>query len=366
MRVLIDATAVRGEQSGLRTYALGLASALERHTEMEVVVAAATALPSAHAETIQVPANLARVERRALWRERNLARLVRARSIDVVLAPLAELPIRHLPVPTVAVVHDVGPLVAPALYGRARAARYWLGLRHAVRAAAGVVCVSETTRLALYGALGVDPAKCRVIGQAAILPVLPRQPRLEAPTILYVGSAHPHKNLITLIEAFSLEPSIEASLVIAGPATREQHERLIRACERFGVTRRVTFEGFVSEERMATLYSTALALVLPSLYEGFGIPLLEAFAARVPAVVSDLAALRETARDAALYVSQPLEPRAWRDALQRMAADEELREELVRRGSERAHAYSWKSIAQEFAGYFDELVPASDSARQTT
>jgi glycosyltransferase involved in cell wall biosynthesis len=357
MRVLIDASALRRHQSGLRTYTLGLVSALERHGDIDVAVATSTGLSAPRVETIHVPATLERVERRAIWRERKLAGLVKAHSIDLLVAPLAELPIRRLPVPTVVVIHDVGPIVAPALYGLPRSARYWLGIRHAVQAATGVVCVSETTFLGLYAALGVDPSKCRVIGQATQLPVLPHQaPTASEPTVLYVGSAHPHKNLTTLIRALSISPPIEGKLVIAGPSTPGQRARLVRECEQFGVTDRVTFEGFVSDERMAELYSTAFALVLPSLYEGFGIPLLESFQAQVPAVVSDLPALRETGQDAALYVSRILDPRAWRDALERVLTSGSLREELVRKGTERARAFSWEFVACAFVDYFREIA----------
>jgi glycosyltransferase involved in cell wall biosynthesis len=106
--------------------------------------------------------------------------------------------------------------------------------------------------------------------------------------------------------------------------------------------------GFVPAEELAGLYRSAHALVLPSLYEGFGLPVLEAMVAGTPVVASDIPSLREVAGQAALFVDRPLDPAAWREALARICTDAELREELVRRGRVEAERHSWPEVAGRF------------------
>ncbi|MBA2294090.1 MAG: glycosyltransferase, partial [Actinobacteria bacterium] len=108
--------------------------------------------------------------------------------------------------------------------------------------------------------------------------------------------------------------------------------------------------------RLMTLYREASALVLPSLYEGFGLPVLEAMQSGTPVVASDIPSLREVAGDAALYVSRPLDAGCWREALIRISTDPDLRAELSRRGTDAATQFSWDEVGRRFSALLHRVA----------
>jgi glycosyltransferase involved in cell wall biosynthesis len=330
---------------------MGLIGALAGRSELALVVAASVDDVDGFGAVQRVPVSprTQGVVARALWRERNLARLARSLGADVVLTPVPELPLRRLPIPSVVVVHDVGPLVAPAFYSLAKKLRYEIALRRTCRLASTVVCVSNATLLGLHASTGIDPERCEVIGEGPqLLDAAEGREDEGEPYYLYVGSLDVRKNVATLLEAVTgAEPALPARLVLAGPVERSTAATLRTAVGR--ADERVVHLGFVDMERLAGLYGDAAALVLPSLYEGFGLPVLEAMKLGVPVVASDIAAVREVAGDAALYVSRPLDPRSWRDALVRVADDRELRDELVRLGALAAAEFSWEEVGARFS-----------------
>jgi glycosyltransferase involved in cell wall biosynthesis/GT2 family glycosyltransferase len=352
VRVLVDAANLKPGQGGIRTYTLGLIAALAAEPGLSLVVASSVddVASLGPVELIRLSPRTRGVAGRALWRERNLPRLVRETGAEVVLFPVPELPVRRLDVPSLVVVHDVGPLIAPAYYTPGKRLRYIAALRRACRSATGVVCVSETTLAGLHAATGISAARCEVIGEgpqplaAAAGGVAP-----EEPYLLYVGSLDPRKNVDTLLETMAADPRLPQRLLIAGPAEPAERARLERRLARLDAGDRVRHLGFVEPERLAALYGSAVAVLLPSLYEGFGLPVLEAMALGVPVVAADIPSVREVARDAVVYVSQPLDPRCWHDVLRRVAADEELRAALSARGLRAAEQFSWQDVGRRFA-----------------
>ena len=262
-----------------------------------------------------------------------------------------ELPLRRLPVPSVIVVHDVGPLVAPAFYSFPKRLRYQAVMPRACRLATSVVCVSQATLMSLHAATGIDPRRCEVIGEGPqLLGATPAAPSPAEPYLLYVGSLEARKNVNTLIDAVALaEPPLPATLLIVGPVDARATAALQRRLVEAGAADRVRYLGFVSPDTLTTLYRDASALVLPSLYEGFGLPVLEAMQSGTPVVASDIPSVREVAGDAALYVSRPLDAACWGDALARICADPSLRNELARHGAEAAAQFSWSHVGQRFS-----------------
>jgi glycosyltransferase involved in cell wall biosynthesis/GT2 family glycosyltransferase len=355
LRVLVDATNLKPGQGGIRTYTIGLIQGLSAQPDVSLVVAASVEDVAAVGpmKLVRVPARTRGVISRALWRERNLASLVRAEQVDVVLTPVPELPLRKLPVPTVIVVHDVGPLVAPAFYSFSKRLRYRAVLPRTCRNATSVVCVSHTTLLGLHSATGLDTEGCQVIGEGPQLfgeGVPARVETGDEPFFLYVGSLEPRKNINTLVDAFAeADPPLPARLFIVGP---EDTRAAAALSDRLGARPhgdRVQHLGFVDPERLTTLYRNATALVLPSLYEGFGLPVLEAMEAGTAVVASDIPSLREVGDDAAQYVSRPFDAACWRDELTLVANDAGLREALVRRGRENARRFTWSHVGEQFS-----------------
>jgi glycosyltransferase involved in cell wall biosynthesis len=162
--------------------------------------------------------------------------------------------------------------------------------------------------------------------------------------LLSVGETRPYKNIPRLLEAFARLDAPGLDLVLVG--RHDPRERDLRAlAERLGVGGRVRFLGFVPDEQLAALYSGAVAFVFPSLYEGFGIPLLEAMACGCPVVTSDLASMPEVCGEAAVYVD-PSDADAIAAGMASVVGDREMSAALARRGLERAARFSYRSAAE--------------------
>lgn len=355
LRVLIDASCLKRQQGGIRSYTLGLTSALGRVEGFGVVLA--TPFPDdvrdGRIAKHPVPASVASPMQRAFWRETRLPGLVRRYESDIVIVPIHEQPIRRLPVPTVMVMHDLGPLVAPALYGRTRWTRYLLTLPHAVKAASAIVSMSHATQADLYGNFNVDLAKCRVIETGTQeLPAVNGAPRpIKEDYALYVGTLMRHKNIRTLVRAYAVDDGrLPAKLVLAGPHQDEERQAVDTWAREASVpTNRIVQLGYVPAQVLAALYQHASVCVLPSLHEGFGAPIIEAMRSNTPFVASDIPAHREVAQDAARYVSETLSPAAWRDAIGDVYMDSAIRERMRAKGAGRARYYTWERVGAEWA-----------------
>jgi glycosyltransferase involved in cell wall biosynthesis len=182
---------------------------------------------------------------------------------------------------------------------------------------------------------------------------------LNGAFILYAGNIKPHKNVDRLIEAYSIlrRRGVEhAKLVIAGEEI-SKYPSLRRLVHRFQLHQHVRFFGFVPEATLAALYRLASVFVFPSLYEGFGLPPLEAMAAGAPVVTSNVSSLPEVVGDAALLID-PMDAGAIAEAMGRVLSDPDLRADLIGRGHARVQAFSWdrsvariSEISQEVAGH---------------
>jgi glycosyltransferase involved in cell wall biosynthesis len=178
---------------------------------------------------------------------------------------------------------------------------------------------------------------------------------LDRPYVLTVGNLQPRKNLIRLLEAFgSLVESggHDIDLVIVGPR-RFRAEDITQAAG--PMTGRVHFTGYVSDRQLAALYLCSTVFVLPSLYEGFGLPVLEAMAHGVPVVCSDAGALPEVCGDAAILFN-PLSPEDIASALDRVLSDTPLRLRLSEAGTSRARQFSWKATAERTAAIYRRAI----------
>jgi glycosyltransferase involved in cell wall biosynthesis len=194
--------------------------------------------------------------------------------------------------------------------------------------------------------LGVD-ARYQPVDDKARLTTLNERYGLEHPLLLAVGTIEPRKNYPRLIEAFAMarhEPHGPRMLAIAG-GDGWLYDETFHAVERHGVADMVRFLRYVPEADLPVLYSAADALVMPSLYEGFGLPVLEAMACGTPVVCSDGGSLREVAGEAALMIS-PTDVDSLAHALHRVTSDEGLRHDLRARGLKRAQGFTWEATAR--------------------
>jgi glycosyltransferase involved in cell wall biosynthesis len=242
-----------------------------------------------------------------------------------------------------------------------------------------VVTVSEFSKQDMARRLGVPSEKIRVIPNGIRTPH-PRRPKLEEELtrrfglergfVLYVGGIHERKNVPRLIAAFARlvrGTGYRGNLLVTGRISGAPYqEQMRRVCEaavqRAGMERRVTFTGFVSDEELDTLLRRAACLVYPSLYEGFGIPVLEAMNAGTPVLTSSTTALPEVADGAALLVD-PNDEEAIAAGMAHLIRDPRLRAALVRRGKQWAASFSWERTARAYLDLFRELSQGGAAER---
>jgi glycosyltransferase involved in cell wall biosynthesis len=240
-------------------------------------------------------------------------------------------------------------------WGTAAAVRTMAVLtRISAKSANRVITISEAARDDIVRNFGLDAGKIDVTPLGVRIPGEATRIEPEVPTILCVAQKRPYKNLPSLIHALAELPDPRTVLVLPGAHTEHEDELRLLA-ERLGVLDRVHFPAWVADERLHDLYASATCFVLPSLIEGFGLPVLEAMARRVPVACSNRPALPEVAGDAALLFD-PTDQAAVTDALRRLLTDAGLRESLAAKGLERARLFSWRRTAEETLASYTRAI----------
>jgi glycosyltransferase involved in cell wall biosynthesis len=271
---------------------------------------------------------------------------------------------------SVVTLHDLAFMLYPSTHTPASRA-YYAATGESVRRAERVIAVSQRTASDAVRLLGVEPSRIRVVHEAAAPGFSPRP--LEAlaplaarlgfetdpnrPYILFVGTLEPRKNVPLLLEAFArLRRQLDAQLLIVG-GRGWLDEPILAAHARSGVGDAARFLGSLAEEDLAVLYSHAGVFALPSLYEGFGLPLLEAMACGAPVACSNAGPLPEVAGDAALML-KPEDAEEWAAAMLDVLTNTTLRAELRRRGFARVQDFSWQHTAQATREVYREALLA--------
>jgi glycosyltransferase involved in cell wall biosynthesis len=295
-------------------------------------------------------------------------------KIDLLHCPYWSNPVWS-PWPTVVTVHDVIQFVLPE-YAWRKISRVYFGVVSAgARRADAVITVSECSKRDIVKLLGLAPERIHVIGNAVdeslypvrdawLLKSVRERYGIEPRFVLYFGGFDLRKNVPRIIEAYGRLPEALRrvyQLVIAGryqhlghplyPDPRETIRRL-------GLESHVVFTGQIREQDKAPLYSAATVFAFPSLYEGFGMPVLEAMACGTPVVTSTLSALPEVAGDAGLLVD-PYDPDAICQALAELLESQARRDELSRRGLERARRFTWRQVAEQTVRVYKETLCGS-------
>jgi glycosyltransferase involved in cell wall biosynthesis len=300
---------------------------------------------------------------RILWEQAFQPAALRQTGVDLAHGPAFVAPLAA-PCPTVVTVHDLSFLRFPHLFRPANRLYLRLFTRASVRRARQVIAVSahaadETVRL-----LGADPHKVHVVyhGVDPLFRPLPpdevaawREARgLPERLMLAVGTLEPRKNLPRLIEAFANLRRPDLTLALVGG--RGWYEQEIFTCvERLGVKGQVIFPGYVANEELLWWYNAATVFAYPSLYEGFGLPVLEAQACGTPVLTADSSALPEAAGDGALLVD-PYRVEAIAEGLRRLLDDEGLREQMRQRGLAHAARFNWQHAAAETVAVYHQAL----------
>ena len=372
----IDYTAAYEQGAGIGRYVRGLIRALATHdrsTSYRLFVAGAPrdGLPAAPGPNFQwrptriTPRWFARVWHRLqlpLPVETFTGRVRLFHATDFTLPPT-------LPgTKTLLTVHDLSFVRAPETSTPVLKAYLDRVVPRSARRATHVLADSQATKddlIELYGMppekitvllSGVNPEFKPVTDTNSLRAVRQRYQIPDNPYILSIGTVQPRKNYARLITALAaLGPAHEdVHLVIAG-GRGWLDSPIFRAVYDQGLEDRVHFIGFARDEDLPALYSGAACLAYPSLYEGFGFPVLEAMACATPVVTSTISSMPEVAGDAALLVD-PYSVDAIAEALGRLLSDSELRETLVRRGIEQAAQFTWGRTARHLREIYDGML----------
>ena len=278
---------------------------------------------------------------RILWEQTILPLEASRYKIDVLFNPGFTAPI-FAPCPCVTVFHDLQHKRHPEHFRWFDLPFWRLFLWASAHRSQKLIAVSEATRADLLRFYRLPEASIVVVPHGVDSALFALRRLQTEPFVLCVSTLHPHKNIERLIRAYARK-NRDYRLVIAG--FRGFHAQAIeKLIGDLSLGSHVQITGWIEREELYRLYDRALALVYPSTFEGFGMPVLEAMAAGVPVACSDIPPLREVAGDAALYFD-PLEEDALAAALDSIVSDEPLRARLAHAGRERARTFTWERSA---------------------
>ncbi len=365
MRIAIDARLVSYIEGGTSRYTVSLVRAMAAlGTSHELVVLEGRKSKGNPGWPEDVERRLLRTPPHHRYEQMALPLELLALGADLLHSPDFIPPFRR-PCRSVITIHDLAFLRYPDLL-TPESSRYYGQVGRAVKSADQVIAVSEATRRDVLELLKADLAKVTVVYEAAgddcvPLPeaeVAAHRRRLGLPErfILFVGTIEPRKNVPVLLKAFARTwKKLRVPLVVVG-RKGWLYDEVFRTKEALGLGDEVTFVGPVNGGQLVYYYNAADCLVLPSLYEGFGLPVLEAMACGKPVVTSNVSSLPEIVGDAGLTVA-PADEEGLADAIVKVLSDDGLSGYLSQQGLRRARRFSWDRAAREtFAVYRKALA----------
>jgi glycosyltransferase involved in cell wall biosynthesis len=280
---------------------------------------------------------------RILWEQTVLPLRARARSLDVLFNPGFTAPVIHA-CPNVTVFHDLQHIRHPEFFRTVDRPFWRLALWLSVLSSAHIIAVSRSTAGDLQQHYGRSLRTVTVVPHGVDPHFFQLDRTILEPYVLCVSTLHPHKNIERLMRAFA-RADLKKRLVCAGMLGFHA-QRLHEVRTDLGLGGSVEFTGWIPRHQLLQLYERAHAVVYPSTFEGFGMPVLEGMAAGIPTACSSIPVLREVGGDAVLYFD-PHDEDAIVKSLRSICHDEQLRTRLARAGRSRAQQYTWQRTAGE-------------------
>jgi glycosyltransferase involved in cell wall biosynthesis len=293
---------------------------------------------------------------RLIWEQTRFPGLIGRTRIDLLHSLHYTKPLR-LPCASVVTFHDMTFFLYPHLHTRARRWFFPQMMRLSAKQADAIISVSESTRRDAIRLLGIDPEKVsttqlgvdavfRVINDLQAKEEIVSKYDLPEKFILYLGTIEPRKNLSLLIRAYRLlvDSGTRLKLILVGKYGW-MYEEVCKLVSELNLEEMVRFTGYIPQEQLPLVYNLASLFVYPTIYEGFGLPVLEAMACGVPVITSDIASLPEIVGEAGILVPTG-DLDALFDAMKLVTHDKELREKLTNQGLLRARDFSWERTAQ--------------------
>ncbi|MCX7883666.1 MAG: glycosyltransferase family 4 protein [Caloramator sp.] len=266
----------------------------------------------------------------------------------------------------ISTIHDLIPYIMPETVGRGYLKRFISQMPEIIQNSDTIITVSEFSKNDIIRIFDVPEDKIKVTYLAADSFFKPIEKNIakefvksnyniDSDYILYLGGFSPRKNVKSLIVAYSRiykDIKDDIKLVILGPS-KDDHSYLIELCTSLGVRDRVIFTGFVPYEHLPYFYNASTVFVYPSLYEGFGLPPLEAMSCKIPVITSNVSSIPEVTGDGALLIN-PFDTEDLKCALEKMLQDEKLRYEIAEKGYIRSREFSWTKTAANTLNIYEE------------
>ncbi len=306
---------------------------------------------------------------RLIWEQTLFPQLIKKSGVDLLHSMHYTRPVR-LPCASVVTFHDMTFFLYPELHTRAKRLFFPLAIRASARQADALTAVSESTRQDAIRVLGISPEKIattqlgvdpafRSINDAAIKRKIAEKYDLPERFILYVGLLEPRKNLPMLIRAYKrlIDGGENYKLVLVG-RYGWMYEELLKQINNLDLEGMVHFTGYVSQEDLPLVYNLSSLFVYPTLYEGFGLPALEAMACGVPVITTDVSSLPEIVGEAGILV--PVNNvEALYGAMIAVLGDEDLRRKMINKGILRAAKFTWKQTAKLTFQVYQQVMRTS-------
>jgi len=284
----------------------------------------------------------------------------------LVHGPANALPLLNIGLPGVVTIHDLAIYDHPEWFPAGQWFATRLVVPQSARRARMIICPSEATKRATVRLFDIEPDRCRVIPHGVETEfALPASLSVKADVrsryalpdryLLQLGTVQPRKNYVTSLRALARIPIPQRLPLIVAGAFGWKYDAVVDAVRELDLRDWVRFVGYAGMSDLPALYQMAQAVLFPSLDEGFGLPLLEAFAAGTPVVASNAGAIPEVAGDAAL-LSAPEDAQALADNLLRVLTDQPLRERRVAAGRARAALYTWSASAAAHREVYESVA----------
>lgn len=359
MRVGIDVSILSSRLTGIGYFTLSLVKALAGLQGDEWVLLGADpcfdGLPCGDNVIVYPVAGL-HGWRRIAWQQLAVPGLAKRYRLDVLHCPDFSRPM-HVAIPVVNTIHDLSYFLPDNYFSFPNRTYKRTLTRFTVRNDSEIVAVSKFTREELVKRFGVQSGRIHVIyhGFDRLCSSEPLQG--EPPFVLYIGTLEKRKNVVTLVQGFTAmrsQSGFPHRLVLAGKPGRG-FDRIQAAIRSSGCGNSIDLPGYLSREKLLQLYRTADALVFPSLYEGFGLPVLEAMSLGTPVICSRAASLPEVGGDAVAYFD-PHRPEDIADTLERVLASPGMRSEMRQQGLARAKLFTWEECARRYRAVYADVL----------
>ncbi len=351
-RLLINLSFLLAEPTGISTYAANIFPYLKI---LEPTLLTAHKYPEF--DCYKIPNNLTPSHgkkghfNRLVWTQFQLPKIYKELKASLLFSPIPEAPL-YQKTRNIIMVHDLIPLRFPHWNSAlTQYFRWWFP--EVLRQSEHIICNSQATANDLIDLFQIPSHKITPILLAynakhfcKLENLTPLNPSSK-PYFLYLGRHDPHKNLTRLLTAFSqLSQCQDYQLWLAGPTDKRYTPKLAAQAQELGIENQVKFLDYVSYQQLPILLNQAFALVFPSLWEGFGFPVIEAMGCGIPVITSNLSSLPEVSGDAAILVN-PYQVEELTNAMQILIQDEKMRSQLITKSLEQAKQFSWEKTGLE-------------------